>query len=64
MHAVRSQVRWAAWASHSPGCSTSQSVIRPGTAGDNACIDSFNRKLRDECLDAQLFLDPAGVGAP
>jgi putative transposase len=31
--------------------------IRPGRPVDNAFIESFNGKLRDECLNEQYFLD-------
>jgi transposase InsO family protein len=31
--------------------------IRPGRPTENGYIRSFNGKLRDECLNAQLFLD-------
>ncbi len=30
---------------------------RPGKRTDNAFIESFNGKLRDECLNEQLFLN-------
>lgn len=33
--------------------------IRPGKPVDNAFIESFNGKLRDECLNEQYFLDLA-----
>ena len=33
--------------------------IRPGKPVDNAYIESFNGKLRDECLDEQFFTDLA-----
>jgi putative transposase len=33
--------------------------IRPGKPVDNAVIESFNGKLRDECLNQQYFLDLA-----
>jgi putative transposase len=33
--------------------------IRPGKPVDNAFIESFNGKLRDECLNEQNFLDLA-----
>lgn len=31
--------------------------IRPGRPVENAYIESFNGRLRDECLNAELFLD-------
>jgi putative transposase len=31
--------------------------IRPGKPVENAFIESFNGRLRDECLNAELFLD-------
>jgi putative transposase len=31
--------------------------IRPGRPTENGYIESFNGKLRDECLNAELFLD-------
>ena len=31
--------------------------IRPGKPVDNAYVESFNGKLRDECLNEQYFLD-------
>src|SRR5256885_3748889 len=31
--------------------------IRPGRPMENGFIESFNGKLRDECLNAELFLD-------
>ena len=31
--------------------------IRPGRPTENGFIESFNGKLRDECLNAELFLD-------
>lgn len=31
--------------------------IRPGRPTENAFIESFNGKLRDECLNGELFLD-------
>jgi putative transposase len=31
--------------------------IRPGKPVDNAYVESFNGKLRDECLNEQFFLD-------
>jgi putative transposase len=31
--------------------------IRPGRPMDNGFIESFNGKLRDECLNGELFLD-------
>jgi putative transposase len=31
--------------------------IRPGRPMENGYIESFNGKLRDECLNAELFLD-------
>jgi putative transposase len=33
--------------------------IRPGRPVDNAYVESFNGKLRDECLNEQYFLDLA-----
>lgn len=30
--------------------------IRPGKPVENAVIESFNRRLRDECLNAQVFV--------
>jgi putative transposase len=33
--------------------------IRPGKPVENAFIESFNGKLRDECLSANWFLDLA-----
>jgi putative transposase len=32
-------------------------VIRPGKPVDNAQIESFDGKLRDECLNEQFFTD-------
>jgi putative transposase len=29
--------------------------IRPGTPVDNACIESFDGRLRDECLNVHQF---------
>jgi len=31
--------------------------IRPGRPMENGYIESFNGRLRDECLNAELFLD-------
>src|SRR3982751_809392 len=31
--------------------------IRPGKPVENAFAESFNRRLRDECLKAEAFLD-------
>ena len=31
--------------------------IRPGRPMENGFIESFNGKLRDECLNGELFLD-------
>jgi putative transposase len=31
--------------------------IRPGRPTENGYIESFNGRLRDECLNAELFLD-------
>jgi putative transposase len=31
--------------------------IRPGKPVDNAYIESFNGKFRDECLNEEVFLD-------
>jgi putative transposase len=31
--------------------------IRPGRPTENGYIESFNGKLREECLNAELFLD-------
>lgn len=33
--------------------------IRPGKPVDNAYVESFNGKLRDECLNEQFFTDLA-----
>lgn len=33
----------------------SLSFIRPGKPNDNACIESFNGKFRDECLNEHWF---------
>ena len=30
--------------------------IRPGKPGENAVIESFNGRFRDECLNAQVFV--------
>ena len=30
--------------------------IRPGKPGENAYIESFNGKFRDECLNSNFFL--------
>lgn len=32
--------------------------IRPGKPVDNAFIESFNGRLRDECLNSEIFLNP------
>jgi putative transposase len=34
-------------------------LIRPGKPVENAFIESFNGRLRDECLNAEVFLDIA-----
>jgi transposase InsO family protein len=36
--------------------------IRPGRPTENGYIESFNGKLRDECLNAELFLDLLDAG--
>jgi putative transposase len=33
--------------------------IRPGKPGENGHIESFNGRLRDECLNVEVFLDLA-----
>lgn len=33
--------------------------IRPGKPVENGCIESFNGKLRDECLNVEMFFNPA-----
>jgi len=33
--------------------------IRPGKAVENGYIESFNRRLRDESLNVEVFLDLA-----
>jgi transposase InsO family protein len=33
--------------------------IRPGRPGQNGYIESFNRRLRDECLNTEVFLSLA-----
>ena len=35
--------------------------IRPGKPVDNGYIESFNRRLRDECLNVETFLDLSDV---
>jgi hypothetical protein len=35
--------------------------IRPGWPVENAYIESFNGRLRDECLNVQVFFAPADV---
>ena len=42
--------------SHPPACSRSRP---PGKPTDNAYIESFNGRLRDECLNAHWFLSLA-----
>ena len=32
---------------------------RPGKPGDNACIEAFNSRVRQECLNASWFLSMA-----
>lgn len=45
------------------GCARAHGItldfIRPGKPVDNAYVESFNGKLRDECLNEQFFLDLA-----
>jgi putative transposase len=31
--------------------------IRPGRPVENGCIEFFNGRLRDECLDVETFFD-------
>jgi putative transposase len=33
--------------------------IRPGKPVENGFVESFNGRLRDECLNAEVFLDAA-----
>lgn len=33
--------------------------IRPGSSVENACIESFNGRLRDECLNSHVFVSTA-----
>jgi len=35
------------------------SFIRPGKPVENACIESFNGRFRDECLNEHWFLTMA-----
>jgi putative transposase len=35
--------------------------IRPGKPTDNGYIESFNGRLRDECLNVETFLDLSDV---
>lgn len=32
-------------------------IIRPGKPVENAFIESFNGRLRDECLNSEIFLN-------
>ncbi len=34
-------------------------LIEPGKPNQNACIESFNGRLRDECLNENWFLNQA-----
>jgi len=34
-------------------------LIEPGKPNQNACIESFNERLRDECLNEHWFLNLA-----
>ena len=36
--------------------------IRPGRPAENGFIESFNGRLRDECLNADLFFNLADAG--
>ena len=38
-------------------------VIRPGKPVENAHIESFNGRLRDECLNGQQFVSLADAAA-
>lgn len=42
-----------------PGAGITLDYIRPDKPVDNAFIESFNGKLRDECLNERYFLDLA-----
>jgi putative transposase len=35
--------------------------IRPGKPLDDGYIESFNGRLRDECLSVEIFSDPSNV---
>lgn len=48
--------RFLSWAR---ACGIALDFIRPGKPVDNAYVESFNGKLRDECLNEQFFLDLA-----
>jgi len=39
----------------------SPAFIEPGSPGENGCEKSFNGKLRDELLNAEVFNTPAAA---
>jgi hypothetical protein len=44
-------------------CGVQLEFIRPGRPVDNGYIESFNGRLRDECLNVETFFDLADVTA-
>ncbi len=54
--APASSRRFLSWAR---ACGIALDFIRPGKPVDNAYVESFNGKRRDECLNEQFFLDLA-----
>ena len=53
----RSMLNWA------HACGVKLFLIEPGKPNQNACIESFNGRFRDECLNEQWFISQAHARA-